>query len=158
MHQQTAIETIRQIAENVTDPELPILTLGDLGMVYEVTPADEADRYIVSIVPSFTACPATETILQDVKTALADAGLTNVDVQRVLSPAWSSDWISDNGHKKLHEAGIAPPQRKTPADKIPCPRCNSGDTILVSRFGSTLCKSAHKCQSCLEPFEAFKCH
>ncbi len=151
-------DAIQRIACQVVDPELPVLTLGDLAMVRDVWFEKTSNNYVVDIIPSFTACPATEVILQDVQSALAEAGYKNIKVRRVLSPAWSSAWISEAGRKKLQEAGIALPDLQKNDASAQCPICQSRETVMVSAFGSTLCKSSHKCQKCQEPFEAFKCH
>jgi ring-1,2-phenylacetyl-CoA epoxidase subunit PaaD len=152
----------------VSDPEIPVLTLDDLGIVRDVRwgEGDLAGTVLVDLTPTYTGCPATEVIAADVAAAVRAAGAQRVQVRTVLSPAWTTDWISDDGRRKLREYGIAPPGQCRPAGSGPrtigltlsvrCPRCGSGRTREVSRFGSTPCKSHWTCLSCLEPFDAFK--
>ena len=131
----------------VADPEIPVLSITDLGIVRDV---DCSDGVTVSLTPTYSGCPATEVIEASVVAALQD-----VRIRRVLSPPWTTDWISPEGREKLRVYGIAPPERRD--RPITCPRCASGRTELVSEFGSTACKAAWKCLECLEPFEYFKC-
>ena len=144
----------RAAAASVPDPEIPALTIDDLGMLHDVTLAGDAVE--VAITPSYLGCPATVPIAQDVAAALARAGFPEARVRTVLAPAWSSDRITPEGRRKLAENGIAPPDRalRQPA----CPRCGSGETEQISAFGATPCKALHRCLRCREPFEAFKCH
>ena len=136
---------------NVPDPEIPVLSILDLGIVRDV---DVDEGVTVTLTPTYSGCPATEAIESSVLTALKDHGVDEIAIRRVLSPPWTTDWISDDGREKLRRYGIAPPNRK--AD-IACPRCSSLKTELVSEFGSTACKAAWRCVECLEPFEYFKC-
>ncbi len=145
----------------VPDPEIPVLTIADLGIVRDVTVDDEV---VVTLTPTYTGCPATEMIEQSVIDTLHRQGIENVSIDRVLSPPWTTDWISDEGREKLREYGIAPPQQGASKRallhgerSIACPRCQSLETEIVSEFGSTACKAAYKCIACLEPFEYFKC-
>jgi ring-1,2-phenylacetyl-CoA epoxidase subunit PaaD len=145
----------------VPDPEIPVLTIMDLGIVRDVRLNDEV---IVMLTPTYTGCPATEVIEQSVLEAIRSHGVDRVSIERVLSPPWTTDWISDAGREKLREYGIAPPAHAASKRSllqgersIACPRCNSIDTTLVSEFGSTACKASYKCRACLEPFEYFKC-
>ena len=148
---------------SVEDPEIPALSLVDLGIVRFVkTQPDGALQ--VGLSPTYTGCPATEVIRQLVERALVEAGLGRFAVSRVLSPAWSSDWITPEGRRKLAAYGIVPPPDAVSARRllqevrpIACPRCNSVDTECISQFGSTPCKALHRCRECLEPFECFKC-
>ncbi|GAB3567520.1 phenylacetate-CoA oxygenase subunit PaaJ [Amycolatopsis endophytica] len=157
----------RAVAETVRDPELPMLTLADLGVLREVSESDGA--VTVSITPTYTGCPAMDTMRDDLVHALRGAGYRRVEVRTVLHPAWSTDWISERGRRALAEAGIAPPgsaprQESGPIPltlgptvrRVTCPRCGSADTELVSRFGATACKSLRRCASCDEPFEHVK--
>ena len=145
----------------VPDPEIPVLTIADLGIVRDVIVDDEV---VVTLTPTYTGCPATEMIEQCVIDTLHRRGVENVSIDRVLSPPWTTDWISDEGREKLREYGIAPPQQGASKRallhgerSIACPRCQSLETEIVSEFGSTACKAAYKCIACLEPFEYFKC-
>ena len=145
----------------VPDPEIPVLTITDLGIVRDVTVDEEV---VVALTPTYIGCPATEVIEQSVIDALHQQGIEDVTIDRVLSPPWTTDWISDDGREKLREYGIAPPEPGASkrallhGDRvIACPRCRSTDTNLVSEFGSTACKASYKCAACLEPFEYFKC-
>jgi ring-1,2-phenylacetyl-CoA epoxidase subunit PaaD len=145
----------------VPDPEVPALSITDLGIVRDVVVNGEV---VVALTPTYTGCPATEVIEQSVVDALHEHGVKDVVIDRVLSPPWTTDWISDEGREKLREYGIAPPapggskRAMLQGDRaIACPRCNSVDTSLVSEFGSTACKASYKCTACLEPFEYFKC-
>jgi ring-1,2-phenylacetyl-CoA epoxidase subunit PaaD len=145
------------------DPEIPVLTLTDLGIIRWVRSSD--DETVVGVAPTYSGCPATEVIEASVIDALRDQGYANVQVERVLSPPWTTDWISEDGRKKLNDYGIAPPDKATESKRalfqsgrgIACPRCSSTQTTRVSGFGSTPCKASYKCDACLEPFEYFKC-
>ena len=145
-------EQILDWLSEVPDPEIPVLTITDLGIVRDV---DCSDGVTVSLTPTYSGCPATEAIEASVVAALEDRGVADVRVKRVLSPPWTTDWISSEGREKLRVYGIAPPERRDQA--IACPRCASTDTERVSEFGSTACKASYKCSDCLEPFEYFKC-
>ncbi|MGX7679297.1 1,2-phenylacetyl-CoA epoxidase subunit PaaD [Jatrophihabitans sp. DSM 45814] len=155
----------------VADPEMPMLSLVDLGIVREVGLVDET--LVVSITPTYSGCPAMSTIRVDLQRALSDAGFARAEVRTVLRPAWSSEWITPAGRQKLRENGIAPPEvtdritADVPRGRIPltlvrraqavhCPQCGSTDTRLTSEFGSTACKSMHRCRSCAEPFDHVK--
>ncbi len=159
-----AVEELRRIAGAVSDPEIPVLTLDDLGIVRDVRygQGDLTETVLVELTPTYTGCPATEVIAADVAAALRSAGAARVRVRTVLSPAWTTDWISDQGRRKLREYGIAPPGRCRPTGlvsltlSVRCPRCGSPRTREISRFGSTPCKSHWTCQACLEPFDTFK--
>ena len=161
--------TARAVAETVTDPELPMLTLADLGVLREVAEHDGA--VTVSITPTYTGCPALDAMRDDLVQALHQAGFGKVEVRMVLQPAWSTDWISAAGRRKLAAAGIAPPGRaprpvtgpiplKTPAlgppHPVRCPHCGSARTRLMSAFSATACRSLHRCEACQEPFEHVK--
>jgi ring-1,2-phenylacetyl-CoA epoxidase subunit PaaD len=145
----------------VPDPEVPALSITDLGIVRDVVVNGDV---VVALTPTYTGCPATEVIEQSVIDALHEHGVKDVVIDRVLSPPWTTDWISDEGREKLREYGIAPPEAGASkramlqGDRaIACPRCSSVETSLVSEFGSTACKASYKCTACLEPFEYFKC-
>ena len=145
----------------VPDPEIPVLSITDLGIVRDV---DCDAGVVVSLSPTYSGCPATEVIESSVIAALEDQGVADVSIKRVLSPPWTTDWISDAGRDKLREYGIAPPEKGASKRAllqgkvvVPCPRCESINTEQVSEFGSTACKAAYRCTDCLEPFEYFKC-
>ncbi|MGF2948727.1 1,2-phenylacetyl-CoA epoxidase subunit PaaD [Microbacterium alcoholitolerans] len=152
-----------RIAATVADPEVPVLTIEDLGVLRAVH-VDETGRVTVEITPTYSGCPAMDAIRDDIVLALTAGGFTDVGVRTVLSPAWTTDWMSDEGKRKLTEYGIAPPSgrashRQGPvrlALSIRCPHCGSLDTREVSRFGSTSCKALYECRACLEPFDHFK--
>ncbi len=136
----------------IADPEIPVLSITDLGIVRDV---DCSDGVTVSVAPTYSGCPATEVIEASVVAALLERGVDTVRVERVLSPPWTTDWITPEGREKLRLYGIAPPERRDRA--IACPRCAAENTELVSEFGSTACKASYRCLDCLEPFEYFKC-
>ena len=157
----------RAVAETVTDPELPMLTLADLGVLRDVRV--EHGTVVVEITPTYSGCPAMGVMRADLVHALHHAGFADVDVRTVLSPAWTTDWISDAGRRKLAEAGIAPPGRApvraggpVPLTLGPtrrsadCPLCGSTDTVELSEFGATACKALRRCRACGEPFEHVK--
>ena len=143
------VADIWAVLKGVPDPEIPVVSVLDLGIVRSV----EEDK--VTITPTYSGCPATQFIEQSIREALDAAGYREVAIETVLSPAWTTDWISEEGKDKLRAYGIAPPEL---AKAATCPRCGSSDTEEVSRFGSTPCKAQWRCRSCLEPFDRFKCH
>ena len=152
---------------DVADPEVPVLTILDLGIVRGVDVIGEGNNTTVkvTITPTYSGCPAMDVIAMGVRMALASRGIKNIIVESQLSPAWTTDWMTEDGKRKLKEYGIAPPNRKAfqalglfEVDKVACPRCGSEETELVSQFGPTSCKALYKCLSCKEPFEHFKCH
>lgn len=152
---------VRAVLAEVSDPEIPVLTIEDLGILRDV--AVEGSHLTVTITPTYSGCPAMEQIEQDVRSALAARGWDDVEVRLVLSPAWTTDWMSDAGRRKLQEYGIAPPRRTGgPVDVTlggpSCTLCGSTDTELLSRFSSTACKSMWRCRTCREPFDHFKDH
>jgi ring-1,2-phenylacetyl-CoA epoxidase subunit PaaD len=148
-----------KIAADLPDPELPVVTIADLGILRDVT-EDDQGRVHVQITPTYSGCPAMETIREDLVDALTQAGYQHVDVEFVLSPAWTTDWMTDEAKEKLRAFGIAPPGPTSGpvglALSVRCPRCGSPDTRESSRFGSTACKSLWVCRSCHEPFDHFK--
>ena len=145
-------EQVMEWLSEVADPEIPVLSITDLGIVRDV---DCSDGVTVSVAPTYSGCPATEVIEASVIAALEERGVDKVRVERVLSPPWTSDWISPEGREKLRVYGIAPPERRD--RPIACPRCGDANTERVSEFGSTACKASYRCLECLEPFEYFKC-
>jgi ring-1,2-phenylacetyl-CoA epoxidase subunit PaaD len=142
---------IMAVLDEVMDPEIPIISITELGIVRGV--ADDPPRVLVT--PTYTGCPATIAIEQAIRSALDQAGYRRFGIQRVLFPPWTTDWITEAGKEKLKAYGIAPP---SPSATAECPQCGSSDTQEVSRFGSTPCKAQWRCKSCLEPFDRFKCH
>jgi ring-1,2-phenylacetyl-CoA epoxidase subunit PaaD len=153
-------EILRWLGQ-VADPEVPVLSITDLGIVRDV---EVGETITVSLSPTYSGCPATEVIEKSVLDALREHGVEHVEIRRVLSPPWTTDWISDEGREKLRAYGIAPPapgggKRALLGGKaaVACPRCGATETERVSEFGSTACKASYRCRECLEPFEYFKC-
>ena len=142
---------IMAVLENIPDPEIPVLTIMDLGIVRGFA----TDPPRVQVSPTYTGCPATVAIEESIRLALDQAGFDDVVIERVLFPPWTTDWITERGRERLKAYGIAPPTQSVTAE---CPQCGSSNTEQVSRFGSTPCKAQWRCNSCLEPFERFKCH
>lgn len=159
-------DNIYSVLEQVSDPEVPVLSVLDLGIVRDVIFNKEIINIIIT--PTYSGCPAMDAIAFDIKMKLLEAGYTNCQISYSLQPAWSTDWLSEEGKKKLKAYGIAPPGKKTnnrinkllfeEEVDIPCPKCNSIDTKLLSQFGSTACKALYQCNDCKEPFDYFKCH
>ncbi|ACU40486.1 1,2-phenylacetyl-CoA epoxidase subunit PaaD [Actinosynnema mirum] len=156
-----------EVASAVLDPELPVLTLADLGVLREVVERD--GRVLVTITPTYSGCPAVDEMGADLRRGLVAAGFAEVEVRTSLHPAWTTDWITEDGLRKLREAGIAPPSRigprpvgpvplnlAPPPGRVPCPRCGSARTEELSRFGATACKALRRCLACAEPFEHVK--
>ena len=142
---------IWEVLKGVPDPEIPAVSILDLGIVRGFA----ADPPRVRITPTYSGCPATLAIEQMVRAALDDAGFQDVGIERVLFPPWTTEWISERGRQRLHDYGIAPPDPSATAE---CPQCGSADTVEISRFGSTPCKAQWRCNACLEPFDRFNCH
>ena len=151
-------DRIRAVLANVPDPEIPAVSVLDLGIVREI--GDQA----VTITPTYTGCPATLAIERMIRQALDANGFDGVAIETALSPPWSTDWISEEGREKLRAYGIAPPPKGANASALKnqtlaeCPRCSSSNTEEISRFGSTPCKALWRCKACMEPFDRFKCH
>lgn len=149
-------------AASVVDPEIPVLTIADLGVLREV--ALDGDHVEVAITPTYSGCPAMNMIALEIEIALERAGFHHPKVRTVLSPAWTTDWMSEEGRRKLRAYGIAPPQASSSRrtlfgeQAITCPQCGSDKTELLSEFGSTSCKALWRCKACREPFDYFKCH
>jgi ring-1,2-phenylacetyl-CoA epoxidase subunit PaaD len=149
---------IWKVLEGVTDPEIPVLSILDLGIVREVNTTQDGSIEVV-ITPTYTGCPAMDMIATNIRLALA--GYKNLTVKTVLHPAWTTDWMTEAGKAKLQQYGIAPPKGyagQVPEDGVECPQCHSRNTKLLSEFGSTACKALYQCQDCKEPFDYFKCH
>ena len=153
-------EKILEILENVADPEVPVLSVLDLGIIREIK--INQNNIEIFITPTYSGCPAMQTIATNIKFELIANGIDNVVVKEILSPSWTTAWMTENGKKKLQEYGIASPQydenKKGLDENIECPQCHSINTKLLSQFGSTACKALYKCLDCLEPFDYFKCH
>ncbi|MEO1255505.1 MAG: 1,2-phenylacetyl-CoA epoxidase subunit PaaD [Bacteroidota bacterium] len=146
---------IYEILEQVTDPEITVITITDLGIVRDVKVIDGFVEVIIT--PTYSGCPAMLEIEKNIHNALKKEGIESFKITTVLSPAWTTEWMTERGKQKLKEYGIAPPNPTNPED-IECPQCGSKNTKLLSEFGSTACKSLFKCNDCLEPFDYFKCH
>ena len=151
-----------EAASGVVDPEIPVLTIADLGVLRDVTVTDAGIE--VAITPTYSGCPAMNMIAVEIELALERAGFAKPKVRTVLSPAWTTDWMSEDGRRKLRDYGIAPPQPASSrralfgVQEVACPQCGSVNTELMSEFGSTSCKALWRCKSCREPFDYFKCH
>jgi ring-1,2-phenylacetyl-CoA epoxidase subunit PaaD len=157
-------QDIWRILEEVKDPEVPVLSVVDLGVVRTVSVRDDAVD--ITITPTYSGCPAMDVISMDIRLKLLEKGLKNIRVQQSLSPAWTTDWMSEAGRQKLKAFGIAPPNPKQQycttemfaEEAVQCPHCGSYHTRLVSQFGSTACKAMYQCSDCKEAFDYFKCH
>ncbi len=156
------VEEIWQLLEQVTDPEVPVLSVVDLGVIRRVEIVNE--QLEIDITPTYSGCPAMNVIETDIRILMSSYEVP-VAIKLVLHPAWTTDWMSEKGKEKLKAYGIAPPQYQpkndelfSTAEGIICPQCNSTNTTLISNFGSTACKALYKCNDCLEPFDYFKCH
>jgi ring-1,2-phenylacetyl-CoA epoxidase subunit PaaD len=164
--QTASLAEARRIAASVRDPELPMLTLADLGILRDVSVSGQ--RVTVSLTPTYSGCPALTEMRRDVAARLAAAGFADVEVRTVLSPPWSTDSISADGRRKLAEAGLAPPRSRPSTDgpvpltlftagpPVACPRCGSADTVVTAAFSGTACKDLRRCRGCGEPFEHVK--
>lgn len=157
-------EHILSILSEIPDPEIPVITIQELGVIRNVDVISDTEVE-VTITPTYSGCPAMKQMEDDIISKLKENGFTRVKVNTIFSPPWTTDWINDFAKEKLRKYGIAPPENTT-QDKswllgieksITCPRCGSKNTKLISQFGSTACKALHQCQDCLEPFDYFKC-
>ena len=158
-------QTIYSYLEEINDPEVPVLSIIDLGIVRDVKMNDEELEVVIT--PTYTGCPAMDMITATIKIQLATLGFKKIKITQVLSPAWTTEWMSEEGKRKLKEYGIAPPNPKqqvcdqklfAEAEGVQCPHCNSYHTRRISEFGSTACKALYRCDDCKEPFDYFKCH
>jgi ring-1,2-phenylacetyl-CoA epoxidase subunit PaaD len=162
----TTEQDIWQILQEVKDPEVPVLSVIDLGIVRRVKLDPDSHQLEVIITPTYSGCPAMDVIAMDIRLKLMEKGLRDVVVRQQLSPAWTTDWMSNEGKEKLKAFGIAPPNPKQQfcttdmfrQEAVQCPRCNSFHTELISQFGSTACKAMYRCLDCREAFDYFKCH
>jgi len=156
IHKNT-VAHIRQLLEEVPDPEVPVLSVLDLGVVRQINVSDSEVEIVIT--PTYTGCPAMDMIAMNIRLALTEHGYQNIRIISVLSPAWTTDWMTEAGKQKLKAYGIAPPHLSSVHnDVVECPQCGSADTVLISRFGSTACKALYQCNNCKEPFDHFKCH
>ncbi len=160
-----SVYKIWSVLDTVTDPEIPVLSVTDLGIIRDV--AVSAEEVEITITPTYSGCPAMDVIAISIRMALAENGFSNVKIRQVLAPAWTTDWMTEEGKRKLKEYGIAPPAYKQQfcadglfaADEaVQCPLCHSWHTHKISGFGSTACKALYQCDNCKEPFDYFKCH
>lgn len=152
---------IHNIVNAVCDPEVPVLTIADLGIMRDIKINDDGIEVVIT--PTYTGCPAMDMIAMNIRLALLEQGFKNIKITSVLSPAWTTDWMSEAGKQKLKEYGIAPPQYRSDLERktdieIECPQCQSHNTRMLSEFGSTACKALYQCNDCKEPFDYFKCH
>ncbi len=162
MHKEE--QHIYDLIKDIPDPEIPVLTIVDLGVIRQVEQRD--DEFVITITPTYTGCPAMNQFEDDILKTLKDNGIENVRIATSYEPAWTTDWMSDEAKQKLQDYGIAPPQEKT-SDKnyvvgkekkrVICPQCKSENTKMISQFGSTACKALYQCDDCKEPFDYFKC-
>jgi ring-1,2-phenylacetyl-CoA epoxidase subunit PaaD len=151
--------------DEVADPEVPVLSIIDLGIVRDLFVDSAIGSVRVVITPTYSGCPAMDVIAMQIRMCLLSKGAKQVLVENQISPSWTTDWMTEKGKEKLEAYGIAPPKRKSTnplalfeEDTVTCPKCKSDDTILTSQFGATSCKALYKCNHCKEPFEHFKCH
>jgi ring-1,2-phenylacetyl-CoA epoxidase subunit PaaD len=169
LNKQTISEEtkIRLLLNTVYDPEVPVLSVNDLGIVRNIIISKPGKEVEVEITPTYSGCPAMDMIAMNIRLQLTAEGYENVKITKVLFPAWTTDWMSEHGKQKLKAYGIAPPDTYSKknsfelfavAEKVQCPLCNSFNTSMISEFGSTACKSLYRCNDCREPFDVFKCH
>jgi len=155
-------QDVYNLISEIPDPEIPVITIQDLGILRDVKLVN--DIYVVTITPTYTACPAMRMIEDQIKEILSAHGIDKVKVELTYTPAWTTDWLSQEAKTKLKNYGIAPPNHSScsklfsTAEVVICPQCNSKHTALISRFGSTACKALYKCEDCKETFDLFKCH
>jgi ring-1,2-phenylacetyl-CoA epoxidase subunit PaaD len=157
-------EAIWQFLEEVKDPEIPVISVIDLGIVRSVDTSGEEIKIVIT--PTYSGCPAMDVIRMDIRLKLMEKGFKNVSIEQQLSPAWTTDWMSEEGKKKLQDYGIAPPNPRQQfctsemfrEEAVSCPRCHSFHTQLISQFSSTACKALYRCLDCEESFDYFKCH
>lgn len=149
------LERARELVTRIKDPEIPVITIAELGVLRNIEFA--GNRLVVTITPTYTGCPALRAMEDEIQRVLQGAGFHNVEVRTQLSPPWTTEWIGAHARAKLEAYGIAPPKPIGARSPVQCPQCRSGNTELVSEFGSTACKAMYKCLDCLEPFDYFKC-
>ena len=165
INQETNITSAWKLLDTIPDPEVPVLSVVDLGIIRNVQINNES--VVVTITPTYSGCPAMDVISMQIRMILLENGYKNVVINTVLSPAWTTDWMSEQGKQKLKAYGIAPPTARQQVchtdlfqqeEAIECPLCGSYNTRMISQFGSTACKALYQCNNCLEPFDYFKCH
>lgn len=163
--EKISIPQVYHWLSEISDPEIPAVSILDLGIVRDVILVDNGQEISVTITPTYSGCPAMDIISMQIRMALMGRGIRKVTIEMQLAPAWTTDWITEEGKAKMRAYGIAPPERKAKAtldlfeeDEIVCPHCQSAHTEMVSQFGATSCKSMYRCLDCKEPFEHFKCH
>lgn len=157
------LKEIWKIVEEVSDPEIPVLSVTDMGVIRNIEL--EGNKTIVTITPTYSGCPAMNEIEENIRVKLIESGIEDIEIKTSISPPWTTDWLTERGKRKLKEYGIAPPEGSSQdkralfqdAKKVQCPLCDSRDTEMLSQFGSTACKSLYKCVNCKEPFDYFKC-
>lgn len=160
---QSLLAKASEVAATVADPEIPVLSIADLGILRDLSVGEDGSVEVF-ITPTYSGCPAMTMIGLELELAFERAGFPQVKVTTVLSPAWTTDWMTEDGRRKLREYGIAPPSGRTTrgvlfgADEVECPRCGSKSTVRLAEFGSTSCKALWRCEECREPFDYFKCH
>jgi ring-1,2-phenylacetyl-CoA epoxidase subunit PaaD len=148
--QSGKINKIWELLNTVPDPEIPVISVVELGVIRDIIFSDNS--YVISITPTYSGCPAVKAFQDDIKICLEENGIENFELKIVYSPVWTTDWMTEATKEKLKKYGIAPP-----SDTVICPQCDSKKTELISEFGATACKALYKCSDCLEPFEFFKC-
>ncbi len=160
--EKQTLENIWKLLDSVMDPEVPVISIVDLGIVRDVILEDIGLKIIIT--PTYSGCPAMDYIENDIRQTLGKEGFDSIAIETVLSPAWTTDWLTEKAKKKLQEYGIAPPEGSidkssllSEPKNITCPHCKSTETEMISQFGSTACKALYKCKDCLEPFDYFKC-
>lgn len=159
------IQNAWKILDQINDPEIPVLSIVDLGIVRNMTIEQSQQNISIDITPTYSGCPAMDAIAMNIRMAFLSYGYQNVTINHLLSPAWTTDWMTEKGKANLLKYGIAPPSAANQPSGLfeapvpaTCPRCFSNDTKIISEFGSTSCKALHQCNNCREPFEVFKCH
>lgn len=160
INQDITVAYIRSMIGEIPDPEIPVITIEDLGILRNVE--QDGDTFVITITPTYSGCPAMDFISMNIRKRLAETGIENYRLETKLSPAWTTAWMTEKGKQQLREFGIAPPSGNTGEhlqDLHPaCPQCHSENTELVNAFGSTACKALFRCRACSEPFDYFKCH
>lgn len=158
------ISNLKSLISNIPDPEVPVITIADLGILREIK--EEGNKITVTITPTYSGCPAMKAIENEIADVLKNNGVADFEIKYTFSPVWTTDWLNDAAREKLRAYGIAPPEKTSPDKSVLfslqktklCPRCGSDKTEMISAFGSTACKALYRCKNCGEPFDYFKCH